>query len=97
MTDEHIIKTYYKPLMEHINDIERRLDNYFGMRVDNVTPYTETKTAYIGDKEITFYDVPKGNVTVFFDEPYTLERVGDKITISFEELQEVKEVTISIL
>ena len=66
-------------------------------QIEAITPFTGTKKAYIGDTSVTFSGTPKGNVTVFFDEPYTLERVGDKITISFDELKEVKEVTISIL
>lgn len=62
-----------------------------------ITPYTETKTAYIGDTEITFYNAPNGNLTVFFDKPYTMEKVADRITLHFEELEEVTEITISVL
>ena len=65
--------------------------------VSDVTPYKETKTAYIGDTEVTFYNVPEGNVTVFFDKPYTMEKVADRITLHFEELEEVTEITISVL
>ena len=65
--------------------------------VSDVTPYTDTKQAYIGDTEVTFYTEQAGNLTVFFDKPYTVERLADRITVSFEELEEVTEVTISIL
>jgi hypothetical protein len=65
--------------------------------VSDVTPYKETKTAYIGDTEVTFYDVPEGNVTICFDKPYTMEKVADRITLTFDELDEVTEITISIL
>ena len=65
--------------------------------VSDVTPYKETKTAYIGDTEVTFYNVPEGNVTMFFDKPYTMEKVADRITLHFEELEEVTEITISVL
>ena len=66
-------------------------------QIDAITPYKQTKTAYIGDTEVTFYDVPEGNVTVFFDKPYTMEKVADRITLHFEELEEVTEITISVL
>lgn len=71
-------------------------------RVDTLTPYTETKQAYIGDTEISFFDVPDGNLSVFFrDEQgnypdYTIERVSNTITICFDELQEVTTITITI-
>jgi hypothetical protein len=84
-------------LWEKINELSKSLSDYTGMRVDEVTPYTETKQAYIGDTEVTFYDVPEGNVTVFFDKPYTMEKVADRITLHFEELEEVTEITISVL
>ena len=66
--------------------------------VSNITPYTESKTAYILDTEIVFNSVPQGNMSVFFSVPtdYTLERVSDSIVVSFEPLEEVTEVTISI-
>lgn len=84
-------------LWDKINELSKSLSDYTGIRVDEVTPYTETKQAYIGDTEVTFYDVPEGNVTVFFDKPYTMEKVADRITLHFEELEEVTEITISVL
>lgn len=83
-------------LWDKINELSKKLSDYTGMRVDEVTPYTETKTAYIGDTEVTFYDVPEGNVTIFFDKPYTMEKVADRITLTFDELDEVTDITISI-
>lgn len=65
--------------------------------VNEITPYTETKTAYIDDTEITFKGVPNGNLTVYFDNAYTLERDGDMVTVKFEALDEVKPITISII
>lgn len=84
-------------LWDKINELSKSLSDYTGIRVDEVTPYTETKQAYIGDTEVTFYDVPEGNVTVFFDKPYTMEKVADRITLTFDELDEVTDITISIL
>lgn len=84
-------------LWDKINELSKSLSDYTGIRVDEVTPYTETKTAYIGDTEVTFYNVPEGNVTIFFDKPYTMEKVADRITLTFDELDEVTDITISIL
>lgn len=65
--------------------------------VEGLTPYTETKTAYIGDTSVTFSPVPSGNVSVFIDGNYTVSREQDRLTVEFEALTEPKEVTISIL
>jgi hypothetical protein len=67
--------------------------------ISNVTPYTETKTAYIGDTEISFDNVPNGNLSVFADNisEYRTDRVGSTLNIDFiQPLEEVTEVTISI-
>lgn len=65
--------------------------------VNNITPYTETKTAYYGETEKTFYNVPEGNVTVFGLKEYSLDRISDRLTITFDALLEQTEITISIL
>ena len=96
MTDEQFFKEL-ATIKDRINDVEKRLSDYTDIRVDHITPYTETKTAYIGDTEVAFYTEQAGNLTVFFDKPYTVERLADRITVSFEELEEVTDVTISIL
>ena len=40
-----------------------------GHQIDSVTPVTRTKTAYIDDTEVVFFDVPNGNYNVTFDKP----------------------------
>ena len=65
--------------------------------VSEITPYTETKTAYIDDTFIVFTNVPSGNLTVYFDKPYTVEREADRVTVKFEALEEVTPITISII
>lgn len=68
-------------------------------QVDAITPYTETKTAYIGDTEISFDNVPSGNLSVFVDNisEYRTDRVGSTLNIDFiKPLEEVTEITISI-
>ena len=67
--------------------------------ISEITPYTETKTAYYNEKEKTFYNVPSGNVTVLFDNyngNYSVSRVADRVTVSFDTLTEQINITISI-
>ena len=70
--------------------------------VSDVTPYTETKTAYIGDTEAIF-NVTKGNLTVYIKDSegnypdFKVERMDDKIKVSFEPLEHVTTITISII
>ena len=66
-------------------------------KVDAITPYTETKTGYYGETEKTFYNVPDGNVTVYGLSEYALDRIADRITLTFDALTEETEITISIL
>lgn len=68
--------------------------------VSNITPYTETKKAYYGEKEKTFYNVPNGNVSVFFSNyngSYSVVRIDDRLVITFDILTEETDITISIL
>lgn len=60
-------------------------------------PYKQTKTAYIGDTECIFTDTPSGNLTVYAPMDYTIDREGDRVTIYFDPLEEVTEITISII
>jgi hypothetical protein len=66
-------------------------------QIESITPYKETKTAYIGDTDVTFYTDVTGNLTVYFPYEYTVERLTDRIIITFEPLEEVTDITISIL
>ena len=62
-------------------------------------PYTATQTAYYGEKKKVFYDVPQGNITVFWDNyagDYSVQRFEDGVTVSFDTLT-VAEATISIM
>lgn len=67
--------------------------------ISEVTPYTETKTAYIGDTEVVFTNVPTGNMTTYAEgtSGITVSRDMDIVTVSFEPLEEVTNVTISIM
>ena len=76
-------------LIEHIDQL--------GKQTEAITPKQFTKTAYIEDTEVVFSGVPTGNMTVYCSAPHTVERDGDRVTVRFEPLEEVTEVTISII
>lgn len=65
--------------------------------VENITPYTETKKAYIDDTELVFENVPSGNLTVYFDKDYQIEKEGNRVTLHFEALEAPTDITISII
>ena len=67
--------------------------------VSEVTPYTETKTAYFNESEKTFYKVPTGNITVLFDNyngEYTVSKVVDRVTVKFDTLKDKTNITIEV-
>lgn len=66
-------------------------------KIVDLTPYTATQIGYYGETEKTFYNVPDGNVTVFGLKEYALDRISDRLTITFDALSEQTEITISIL
>lgn len=71
--------------------------------ISNITPYTETKTAYIEDTEVIFEGVANGELTVYVRDSegnypnYTIERMGDIVKVLFEPLEYITTVTISLL
>ena len=65
-------------------------------QVKAITPYTATQIGYYGETEKTFYNVPEGNVTVFGLKEYSLDRISDRLSITFDALSEQTEITISI-
>lgn len=67
--------------------------------IENLTPYIDTKMAYYNESEKTFYEVPEGNLTVFFDNyngSYSVNRIQNRIIVSFDTLTESTNITISI-
>ena len=77
------------------NPIARALSN-LNNRVTEITPYTQSKKAYYGEIEKVFYGVPSGEMTVFFDNEYTTERIEDRVYVRFERLSETKDITIMV-
>lgn len=67
--------------------------------ISEITPYIETKTAYYNEKEKTFYNVPQGNVLVQFSNyqgSYSVNRISDRLIVTFDQLTENTDITISI-
>lgn len=64
--------------------------------IERLTPYTATQTAYYGESEKVFYNVPQGNITVFFDNDYSVSRLDGTVTIRFEAVTENTDITIMI-
>lgn len=62
-------------------------------------PYKATQTAYYGEKEKNFYNVPQGILTVYFDNytgSYSVERIDDRLTVSFDTLENDTNITIIV-
>ena len=79
------------PILEKVDDTSNK--------VDAITPYKETKIAYYNEKEKTFYNVPQGNVLVQFSSyqgSYAVNRIADRLTVTFDQLTENTDITISI-
>lgn len=67
--------------------------------VANITPYTETKKAYYGEASKPFYNVPNGNISVFFSNytgSYSVDKIGNDLNILFDTLNDQTDITISI-
>lgn len=75
--------------------IDRRFDAV-NQRINEVTPYEQTKMAYFGEVEKVFYGVPNGVLTVHMDNEYTVDRVADRVIVKFDRLSGTKEITIVV-
>lgn len=69
-------------------------------KVNDITPFEESKTAYFGEIEKVFYNVPEGNMTVFFDNytgEYDIDRISDRVTVIFPtRLSDMTTVTLMV-
>jgi hypothetical protein len=79
------------PIVSKISD---NTDN-----ISRISPYTDTKKAYYNEKEKTFYNVPQGNILVQFSNyqgSYAVNRIADRLTVTFEQLTDNTDITITI-
>lgn len=85
-------------LSESVSQQQESIDT-LNSQVSDLTPYTDTQTAYYNESEKTFYNVPEGNITVFFDNyngNYSINRVSDRVTVSFDPLEQETTITIKV-
>lgn len=92
---ENLQESFIKAQANQVINTAKTDDNT--NKVNAITPYTETQIGYYGETEKTFYNVPEGNVTVFGLKEYSLDRISDRLTLTFDALSEQTEITISIL
>lgn len=94
-----------------VNTLSKKIDNnkYYtdadinGNRksVSDITPYTESKMAYIGDTFAEFNLAKQGNISAWIEidgvqTPCVFVAEDDKIKVEFEALEKVATVSISI-
>lgn len=81
-------------------DILNKRVNRLNTKVNNITPYEETKIAYYGEIEKIFYNIPQGNISVFFDNyngQYEINQVENRLIITFpNRLEKVTKITIQV-
>lgn len=69
-------------------------------KVNDITPYEETKKAFYGEIEKVFYNVPEGNTTIFFDNydgEYEVSRIENRLTVIFaDRLKDMTNVTVMV-
>ena len=74
--------------------------NKLNSKVNQLTPFEETKTGYYGENEKVFYNVPEGNVSIFFDNytgEYSIDRIGDRLTVKFPtNLTDTTAITLTV-
>lgn len=82
------------------DNLSRRVSQ-LGAQVAQITPYEDKITAYYGEIEKTFYNVPQGNIAVYFDNyngDYATQRLSDRVVITFaERLTDTTNITIMVL
>ena len=79
------------PIQKQINALNRR--------VSEITPFEQTKTAYYGEIEKVFYGVPDGVLNVTFDKydgEYTVNRIDDRVVVSFPRLEDKTDITVMV-
>lgn len=92
----------YTPLPPSPYDRLSSRINAVNNQVNAITPYTETKKIYIGDTDAVFTNIYKqGNISAYLtiggiQMPCEVISEENNIIITFDEAEEVGEVTISI-
>lgn len=86
----------------HIAMMTPYVDSRLIDHIDQLGSINMLKTAYIADTEAIFTNVKNGNLSVFAKDTEgkyplcTAERSGDTVKVSFDPLENVTEITLSI-
>ena len=96
----------FTALQMRIDSLEKKFDSPIvraNENVDKITPYTESKTAYIDDEYVMFDIAKDGNISVYMVDgdgqnvPCMFERMAnEQIRVSFAKRDSLATVTISI-
>lgn len=87
---------------ESIYSVLSRQISAVANQVSVITPYEESKTAYIDDTEVIFDIMKQGNISVFMTDdegqnvPFTSEQINGQLIVSFDKRETLATVTISI-
>lgn len=66
---------------------------------DGTQAVTMHKVGYYNESEKTFYGVPAGNISVYFDNyngEWSVDRISDRVTVRFNRLNAQTNITLSI-
>lgn len=83
----------------HVDSFSPAVDSNLIRNFDGTQAVTMHKVGYYNESEKTFYGVPNGNITVFFDNyngEYSVNRVSDRVTVRFNRLNAQTNITLSI-
>lgn len=106
--DSISIELINNDIIQQIEDLNISIDeldeDIEGVKQDvaNITPITLTKTAYIDDTEIAFEDVPEGALSVYTIDSegkpidFEMNRENNVVTLTFEPLEHVTNITLTI-
>lgn len=106
--DSISIELINNDIVQQIEDLNSSIDeldeDIEGVKQDvaNITPITLTKTAYIDDTEIVFEDVPEGTLSIYTIDSegkpidFEMNRENNVVTLSFEPLEHVTNITLTI-
>ena len=90
-----------QPLPPSVYDKLNSRLNQLNSQINSITPFTMSKSVYIGDKSCEFDLVKGGNISAWLvtndiQIPCEFSVIEDKIVVYFDELEEVGIVNISI-
>lgn len=92
----------FEPLPPSGYDVLNNRISKVNSKVNTITPFTQNKKVYIGDKEVIFTNIYKqGNISAYLtiggvQMPCEVMSEENNIIVTFDEAEEVGEVTISI-